>query len=217
MDGGVDSTPPRLAESASTDGGAGSLSREAAGENVGQLSDGYLLESLALGSDRTAFDLLVRRHSRAVYLAALSVTGIAADAEEVAQDAFLVLWRRRADDVRIVADSLAPWLIVTARHLALNLRRGEKRLRLREERLPEAPPLADPEAALVATAAREAVDRALAALDPLDAEIARLCLAEGLSYAEAAAKLGVAHGVVRNRLSRTRRRLRELLGEGHRP
>ncbi|THG31747.1 RNA polymerase sigma factor [Naasia lichenicola] len=177
-------------------------------------SDGDLLELLALAGDRKAFDALVRRHSRAVYLAALSVTGVAADAEELAQDAFLVLWRRRTDDVRLVADSVAPWLIVTARNLALNRIRGEKRLRLREERARELTELADPQAELLAATARDAVDAALAGLDPLDAQIARLCLADGLSYAEAAEKLGVAHGVVRNRLSRTRRRLRDLLGNG---
>jgi RNA polymerase sigma-70 factor (ECF subfamily) len=178
------------------------------------LSDGTLLEELALGSDRASFDVLVRRHSRAVYLAALSVTGIAADAEEIAQDTFVVLWRRRTDDVRLVADSVAPWLIVTARNLALNRRRREKRLRARQEREVELPPLADPEAEVLAMAARNAVDDALARLDPLDAQIARLCLADGLSYAEAAGRLGVAHGAVRNRLSRARRRLRDLLDGG---
>lgn len=192
----------------------GSSARD--GSSAADLSDGALLEELALGSDRASFDVLVRRHSRAVYLAALSVTGIAADAEEIAQDAFLVLWRRRTDDVRLVADSVAPWLIVTARNLALNRRRGERRLRARQEREVELPPLADPEAEVIAITARRAVDDALAQLDPLDAEIARLCLVDGLSYAEAAGQLGVAHGVVRNRLSRIRRRLRDLLGDGGR-
>ncbi len=204
MDGGADSAPARAHESPA-------VGKFAPGSEP---SDGDLLELLALAGDPKAFDLLVRRHSRAVYLAALSVTGVAADAEEVAQDAFLVLWRRRTDDVRVVADSVAPWLIVTARNLALNRVRGEKRLRLREEHVRETTELADPEAHLIAAAARGAVDEALAGLEPLDAQIARLCLADGLSYAEAAERLGVAHGVVRNRLSRARRRLRDVLGSG---
>jgi RNA polymerase sigma factor (sigma-70 family) len=57
------------------------------------------------------------------------------------------------------------------------------------------------------------VDRALARLAPLDAAIARLCLGEELTYPEAAARLGITPAAVRNRLSRTRARLRKDLEE----
>ncbi|MDR2322734.1 MAG: sigma-70 region 4 domain-containing protein, partial [Microbacterium sp.] len=47
----------------------------------------------------------------------------------------------------------------------------------------------------------------------LDREIFRLCATEGWDYRAAAAELGVGHGVVRNRLSRVRIRLRGAVTE----
>ncbi len=48
-------------------------------------------------------------------------------------------------------------------------------------------------------------------LSALDQQIFRLCAAEGYAYDAAAAELGVTHGVVRNRLSRIRTRLRSTI------
>ena len=53
----------------------------------------------------------------------------------------------------------------------------------------------------------------LAGLSPLDRDIFRLCAAEGYAYQAAAEQLGVEHGVVRNRLSRIRTRLRTVAKE----
>jgi RNA polymerase sigma-70 factor (ECF subfamily) len=60
----------------------------------------------------------------------------------------------------------------------------------------------------------ELILREVSSLDPLDQQIFRLCAAEGYAYQAAAEKLGVAHGVVRNRLSRIRTRLRTTAEEG---
>ena len=64
------------------------------------------------------------------------------------------------------------------------------------------------DAQLVARILREVSD-----LSALDREIFRLCAAEGYAYQAAAEELGVAHGVVRNRLSRIRTRLRTSVKE----
>ena len=53
----------------------------------------------------------------------------------------------------------------------------------------------------------------VAGLSDLDREVFRLCAAEGYAYQAAADELGVAHGVVRNRLSRIRTRLRTVVKE----
>ena len=50
-------------------------------------------------------------------------------------------------------------------------------------------------------------------LGELDRGIFLLCAVEGLDYGTAAARLGVSHGVVRNRLSRIRSRLRATVKE----
>jgi RNA polymerase sigma-70 factor (ECF subfamily) len=55
--------------------------------------------------------------------------------------------------------------------------------------------------------------REVEGLSALDRQIFLLCATEGYAYQAAAEQLGVEHGVVRNRLSRIRTRLRTALRE----
>ena len=50
---------------------------------------------------------------------------------------------------------------------------------------------------------------ALERLDPVDRRVCELCLLEGLPYAQAAAELGLSVGAVKQRVSRSRMRLRK--------
>jgi len=74
-----------------------------------------------------------------------------------------------------------------------------------EEHLPDT---VDVEQQLIDRDLAERILAAVAQLTPLDQQIFRLCAAEGYAYQAAAEQLGVGHGVVRNRLSRIRTRLR---------
>ena len=171
-------------------------------------SDGVLLAASGPAA-QPAFARVVRRHGGVLYAIAYRRLGNVHDAEETVQDAFLLLWRKRGG-LRLVGDSALPWLIVSVKNLAANRRRSV----LRRSRH-EAP---DADLGRVASAAgspeaddlvRHAFDR----LPPIDAEIARLCLVEDCTYAEAAARVGLTEGAVRNRLSRARGRLRRDLTE----
>jgi RNA polymerase sigma factor (sigma-70 family) len=170
-------------------------------------SDGVLLAAAGAAA-QPAFARVVRRHGGVLYAVAYRQLGSVHDAEETVQDAFLLLWRKRGA-LRLVGDSALPWLIVSVKHLAANRRRAAMR-RSRHE----AP---DADLGRVAAAPspesddliRHAFDR----LPPVDAEIARLCLVEDCTYAEAAARVGLTEGAVRNRLSRARGRLRRDLTE----
>ena len=71
----------------------------------------------------------------------------------------------------------------------------------------------DVEKQVVDTVTVEAILREVSGLGELDREIFRLCAAEGYAYQAAADELGVAHGVVRNRLSRIRTRVRATVSE----
>jgi len=76
--------------------------------------------------DRTAFARLVRHHQGLVFSVALRICGHRADAEEVAQDAFLQLYGQ----LDAVADDrhLRHWLIRTVSHRAIDrLRQHERR------------------------------------------------------------------------------------------
>lgn len=161
--------------------------------------------------DDAALRELHERHVRAVYLLARSQVDSAADAEEVTQDAFLLLWRkcRRID---LAGTSCLSWLLTTTNYLALNLQRANRR---RAQRVTDAlhqEDLTSPYE-VAAEAARnmelEQVRRIVAALPPIDQDVFRLCMVEGLSYKQAAHRLRTSHSAVRNRLSRVRGALRK--------
>ena len=169
-------------------------------------------ELLALTGARaeTAFSEVVRRHAGPLYAVAYRWLQSVPDAEEVVQDAFLLLWRKRGR-IHLVGDSALPWLIVTVKHLAANRRRARMRRVQHETEAAHEPRFTPDEHGEVA----DLLQRAFDALPPLDAQVARLCLVEDVTYAEAAERLGLTEGAVRNRLSRARARLRKDLDEHH--
>ena len=79
------------------------------------------LVARARTGDHAAFGDLVDRHRTAVYRAALTALRSHADAEDAAQDAFVLAWRRlgsfRGDA------SFKTWLLTIAWHQAINRRR----------------------------------------------------------------------------------------------
>jgi RNA polymerase sigma-70 factor (ECF subfamily) len=85
------------------------------------VSEDDLVERARQG-DPVAFGELVDRHRGAVYRAALAALGSHADAEDAAQDAFLLAYRRlgsfRGDA------SFKTWLLTIAWHQAINRRRS---------------------------------------------------------------------------------------------
>lgn len=170
------------------------------------LPDVVLLERSSTG-DRVAFEQIYDRHVRAVYWQAHRVLRDADAAEEISQDAFITLWHK-ARSVRIVDESVLPWLLVTARFLALNAHR--RRRRDRSEVLDDdvADPSVDVEQATVAAEVQQQIDAAVDQLSEIDQRLYHLCLDGDHSYESAARELGVSHGVVRNRLSRLRTQLR---------
>ena len=80
------------------------------------------LVTRARQGDAAAFGELVDRHRTAVYRAALAALGSHADAEDAAQDAFLLAYRR-IESFRGEA-SFKTWLLAIAWHQAINRRRA---------------------------------------------------------------------------------------------
>jgi RNA polymerase sigma factor (sigma-70 family) len=103
------------------------------------------LWTASLGGDDRAFAELFDAHQARVVRHAARVTANRHDAEDVAGIAFLELWRARRR-VRLVNDSILPWLLATTTNIALNqtrsLRRYERMLR-RLPREPDEPSAAD--------------------------------------------------------------------------
>jgi RNA polymerase sigma-70 factor (ECF subfamily) len=127
-----------------------------------------------------------------------------AAAEELAQEVFLVAWRRRWD----VPERALPWLYGVARRLLANHWRA----------LRAAPPpgeLGDRPAADRRAGVDDLLDvrAALARLSEDDQEILRLIAWEQLAVAEAALVLGCGVTAAKVRLHRARRRLTALLAD----
>ena len=172
------------------------------------MADDAELLRRAREGDTRALSALYEQYCRVVFARAFLETGSRADAEELMQDVFLLLWKKRRK-IQFVGTSALPWLLVCTRHLSANRRRYNRRRAT--ETLPtdlQTGAGFEPEARAVRAQLMASIDASVARLDPTDQEILRLCAVEGLTYREAAEALGISHGAVRNRLGRARAVLR---------
>jgi RNA polymerase sigma-70 factor (ECF subfamily) len=91
--------------------------------------DLMLLHRFIETGDPAIFAEIVQRYTRVVYAASLRILGDEGRAQDVSQETFFRLMQRP----KVVTHSLAGWLHRTATHLALDVRRGEKSRRAREQ------------------------------------------------------------------------------------
>ncbi len=151
-----------------------------------------------------AFTALVRAYLRAAYAVALGTVGRPADAEDVAQDAFLLAFER-LDTCREPA-RFGGWLLQIVRNQALN---WLDRRRLRDVPAEDRPPgAAEESGAAEAVIGRSRLLRALGLLTPLRREIILLHDLEGWTHPEIAAALDISEVMSRQHLFLARRQLR---------
>ncbi len=173
------------------------------------VSERDLLERLRQG-DSAAFDAIFREHYAGLVAFLDRLLRGRGEAEEVAQEVMLELWRRR-DDLRI-RESLRAYLYRAARNRALNVLRHE---RVVDEtapyiRPPESEaPTAEPD--LLQQELDGAVAAAIAELPARCREIFQLSRVQGLRYAEIADTLGLSVKTVEAQMGRALRLLRESL------
>jgi len=170
-----------------------------------------LVERLRAG-EPLAFEEMVIAHQHRVFAVAARMLGNAAEAEEVAQEAFLRAYRGVAS-FRGEA-KLSTWLYGITSRLCLNrLAAGERRLiRQGEEVLDRlAGAGADPSMEVERSEVEQALHRAIAELPEDRRIVVVLRDIEGLSYEEIAAALDLELGTVRSRLSRARTDLKDKL------
>lgn len=163
--------------------------------------DAALLAALRNGSE-LAFNTIVDRHQQAVRTFLRRVMGNEADADDLAQDTFLIAWRQ-ARSFR-GESSVRSWLCGIAWRKAKEAQRTWARGRVRDS---EHHSRLASDTGTARMEDRLTVRRALAAL-PLEQRAAvTLCLVCGFSHSEAAVILGAALGTVKSHVQRGRERL----------
>lgn len=140
---------------------------------------------------------------------------IGADAaDDVVAETFLAAFRQR-DGYDLKRENARPWLYGIATNLIGRYRRSEiqqYQMLARTGRDPVTEPFTDRvDAAVSAEGIRGQLAAALARLPAAHRDTLLLVVWGGLSYAEAAAALGVPTGTVRSRMNRARTRLRRSL------
>jgi RNA polymerase sigma-70 factor (ECF subfamily) len=179
------------------------------------MSDGEIIARVR-GGDTGAFADLVRRHQDRVYGMALRATGKPEDAEDLAQEVFLAVFRG-LEGFKGGAQ-FTTWLYRIAWNRCADWLRRNRKPGRRTRQLEEADDLADgrtdPAAEVLGQDDRRRLRRALDGLDDLYRSVVELSCIQGLSYAEVGAALGLPVKTVETRLYRARKLLREQLSSG---
>lgn len=172
----------------------------------------------ASDGDEVAFAAVYDATASRVFGLALRVVRDRAQAEEVAQEAYLQAWRNAARFDEDRGTALA-WMMKIVHSQAVDRVRSAQASRTREVRyyrrdLPSRPIVDDPTHHLCyASLEAQRVRNALAELSPVQRECLELAYFEGYSYAQVAKLIGVPTGTVKTRIRDGMIRLRKLMCE----
>jgi len=171
-------------------------------------SDEALMARIRAG-DQDAYRRLVRRHLKRAYALARRMSGSDAEAEDIAQDAFLQIWQRRAQWSDEGA-RFTTWLYRVIVNRSIDHRR-----RPVGQDLDAAPEPADAAPDAVSLIQRRQVATRLGdacrRLPPPQQAAVTLFYFEGLSAADTASVMQISLGAVESLLKRARQQLRGLL------
>lgn len=174
--------------------------------------DADLLERVAEGSPE-AFEALYDRYCRLAYAIAMRVLADAHAADEVVQEAFLAVWRKRLT-YRAGLGSPRTWIATIVRNRAIDhLRRDSHRVmyELDAEVLEDRAGLSDTWAEVAAELSREQIQRALRSLPIEQRQTIELAYWCGLSQREISEQMQVPVGTVKGRARLGLNKLREAL------
>lgn len=184
------------------------------------MSDADLVARAREG-DAAAFGTLVDRHKTAVYRATRAALHSHEEAEDAAQDAFVIAYQRlgsfRGDA------SFKTWLLTIAWHQAISRRRGLARWWKRTAPMEHgdgdggttaidaADPDPSPEASAASNELRRAIVSEIRALPPRLRDTLLLAQAGGMSYEEIGAIVGSPAGTIKWRVSEARKKVKARL------
>jgi RNA polymerase sigma-70 factor (ECF subfamily) len=164
----------------------------------GRFSD--LIERIALTADREAFTVIFAYYGPRVkaYLLRLGLDG--AQAEELAQDVMVAVWRKAASFDRRQA-SATTWIYRIARNRRIDVFRRAKRAMLDAHDPAFQPsPETAPDSAAQTAQREDQVRRAINELPPEQRDLVRDAFYKDLSHGQIAEKTGIPLGTVKSRL-----------------
>jgi RNA polymerase sigma-70 factor, ECF subfamily len=172
------------------------------------------LISLVQTSDAEAFGTLYDRHSRAAYCLAYRMMGEKQAAEDLAQEAFIKVWRR-AGSYRAQKGSVRTWILSIVHNRGIDQLRSHASRRRTQEKIEASAASSQPSEAFAETwrnTQAEQVREALSTLPKEQLKILELAYFSGYTHVEIAELLGVPLGTVKGRMRAGLKKMRAYFG-----
>jgi RNA polymerase sigma-70 factor (ECF subfamily) len=180
------------------------------------LNPEHSLVAQCLSGDETAWEELVRLHTRHVYALCYRFTGSGAESQDLTQEVFVRVFRT-LKSFRSAEGSFATWLARVTRNLLIDHYRRTRQERVTDSIEDQLPTLEQegtavrPDRALAGREASEILQGALQKLSPDLREAVILRDLQEMEYREIAQVLGIPEGTVKSRINRGRAELARLL------
>jgi len=182
------------------------------------LDPDFSLVSRCMRGDETAWEELVRLHTRRVYALCYRFTGSGSEAQDLTQEVFLRVFRTLRT-FRSAEGSFATWLARVSRNLLIDHYRRTRQERVTDSIDDQLPMLEEVGAAASvrpdhAVAGREASEILQATLQKLSPDLREAVILRDLQemeYREIAEVLQIPEGTVKSRINRGRAELARLL------
>lgn len=176
-----------------------------------QEADADIHLRLRAGDYRAAFETLLPRYRDRVFRLALSMLRNRTEAEDIAQDIFLRLWRALPGYSGRAA--LSTWIYAISRNACLSqIRKHRPQVSLDDPDAQDEPAIAALAAPSTDDSAVASVTRMLDCLPPRYRQVVTLFYMEDKSCEQTATALGLPVGTVKALLHRARRRMIDLAG-----
>jgi RNA polymerase sigma-70 factor, ECF subfamily len=169
------------------------------------------LISLVEAADAEAFATLYDRHSRAAFSLAYRMMGERQASEDLAQDAFLKVWRG-ASSYRADRGSVRTWILSIVHNRGIDQIRSQASRRRTQEKIEASAPRSQPSEAFAETlrnSQRDQVREALNTLPPEQLKILELAYFSGYTHVEISDLLGLPLGTVKGRMRLGLKKIRD--------
>ena len=169
------------------------------------------LISLVEAGDADAFATLYDRHSRSAYSLAYRMMGERQAAEDLAQDAFIKVWRNAAS-YRAERGSVRTWILSIVHNRGIDQLRSTASRRRTQEKIEASAPRSQPSEAFAETWRNSQRDQVREALKTLPAEqlkILELAYFSGYTHVEISELLSLPLGTVKGRMRLGLKKIRD--------